>query len=120
MSEQGMYGLEVRWSLEGTGPETAQALRDYVRTSSLARFTGMPGLRFKTWRLVEGAWFEGTYVWASAAERDAFAEVDRARTGESPVTGIIGSTPVVYETFEVVGVAEGGSGFASGPGTGSR
>lgn len=118
MSEKGMYGLAVRWSLEGTGPETAEALREYVRSTSLQRFTGMAGMRFKTWRMVEGAWFEGTYVWASAEERDAFAEADRARTAESPVTGIIGAEPVVYQAVEVVGVAEGGAGFASGPGPG--
>ncbi len=111
-----MFGLAVRWSLAGAGPDVAPALRDFVRDRSLERFTGMDGLRFKTWRMVEGEWFEGTYVWETAQARDAFAEADRAGMGDSPGTRIIGSPPVLHETFEVVGVAEGASGFAAGPG----
>lgn len=117
-----MYGLTVRWSLTDAGPDVAQELRNFVRDRSLERFTGMEGLRFKTWRMVEGEWFEGTYVWESAAARDAFAEADRpaqAAVPGSPGTRIIGSPPVLHEAFEVVGVAEGGAGFASGPGPGS-
>ena len=115
----GFYGLTVRWSLAGAGPEVAQALREFVRDRSLARFEGMPGLRFKTWRMIEGEWFEGTYVWETAETRDAFAASDRAGMAESPGTRIIGRPPVQHEAFEVVGVAEGGAGFASGPGPGS-
>jgi hypothetical protein len=80
----------------------------------------MEGLRFKTWRMVEGKWFEGTYVWGTAQERDAFAETDRAGMADSPGTRIIGSPPVLYEPFEVVGVAEGAAGFAAGPGPQAR
>ena len=115
---EGLFGLTVRWSLADAEPGVAQQLREFVRTRSLERFTGMAGLRFKTWRMVEGEWFEGTYVWASAAARDAFAAADRAGTADSPVTRIIGSPPVCHEAFEVVGVAEGGAGFAAGPGPG--
>jgi hypothetical protein len=118
-----MYGLTVRWSLAHAGPEVAQQLRDFVRDRSLERFTGMDGLRFKTWRMLEGEWFEGTYVWETAAARDAFADADRraqSADGGSPGTRIIGSPPVVHESFEVVGVAEGAAGFASGSGPGRR
>lgn len=111
-----MYGLAVRWSLAEAGADVEPALRDFVRDRSLDRFTGMDGLRFKTWRMVTGEWFEGTYVWETAQARDAFAESDRAGIGDSPGTRIIGSPPVLYETFEVVGVAEGAAGFAAGPG----
>ena len=111
-----MFGLAVRWSLAAAGPDVAPALRDFVRDRSLDRFTGMDGLRFKTWRMVEGEWFEGTYVWETAQARDAFAEADRAGMGDSLGTRIIGSPPVSHETFEVVGVAEGAAGFAAGPG----
>lgn len=114
-----MFGLAVRWSLAEAGPDVAQELRDFVRDRSVDRFTGMPGLRFKTWRMVEGEWFEGTYVWESAQAREAFTETDRAGMGDSPGTRIIGSPPVLYETFEVVGVAEGAAGLAAGPGPGS-
>jgi len=113
------YGLTVRWSLADAAPGVAQELRDFIRDRSLDRFTGMAGLRFKTWRMVEGEWFEGTYVWETAAARDAFAETDRAGMADSPGTRIIGSPPVLHEPFEVVGVAEGGAGFAAGPGPGS-
>ncbi len=113
------YGLTVRWSLVAAAPGVAQELRDFVRDTSLNRFTGMAGLRFKTWRMVEGEWFEGTYVWETAAARDAFAEADRAGMADSPGTRMIGSPPVLHEPFEVVGVAEGGAGFAAGPGPGA-
>lgn len=113
------YGLTVRWSLSGTGPEVAAQLREFVAERSMARFSGMAGLRFKTWRLVEGEWFEGTYVWESATARDEFAAADRVAQADSPVTGIVGAPPVVHQAYEVVGVAEGGAGFAAGPGPGT-
>ena len=86
--------------------------------TSIERFSAMPGLRFKTWRLREGVEFEGFYVWETAEARDAFAAGDRAGAGSSPGTRIIGSPPVEYEEFEVVAVAEGPAGFAAGPGPG--
>ena len=111
-----MLGLTVRWSLAEAPAGVEAELERYVAESSHQRFTGMDGLRFKTWRMVEGEWFEGTYVWETAQARDAFAEADRAGMGDSPGTRIIGSPPVLHETFEVVGVAEGAAGFATGPG----
>ncbi len=114
-----MHGLTVRWSLAGAGDDTARRLAEYVAESSHARFTGMPGLRFKTWRLRPGEWFEGTYVWVSAATRDAFEASFRREAAESAGTMIVGSGPVLVEPFEVVAVAEGPEGFAGGPGPGS-
>ena len=32
----------------------------------------MAGLHFKTWRMIEGEWFEGTYVFATREDRDHF------------------------------------------------
>ncbi len=114
-----MVGLSVRWSLAEAAPGAADELRRYVVETSLARFTGMPGLRFKTWRMVEGEWFEGTYVWESEQARDAFLESFRETAATAPGSVIIGSPPVAYEAFEVVAVAEGGSGFVPGPGPGA-
>lgn len=91
-------------------------LREFVATTSLARFSRMPGLRFKTWRLREGVEFEGIYVWATAEARDAFCLEDRAGMHESPGTRMIGSPPFAYEEFEVVAIAEGPEGFRAGPG----
>jgi len=113
-----MFGLSVRWSLRDADPAVAQELRDYVREQSLARFTGMPGLSFKTWRMVPGEWFEGTYVWDTARDRDQFLVTFQASADTAPGTVMIGSEPVLYEMFEVVAVAEGEAGFASGPGPG--
>jgi hypothetical protein len=112
-----MFGLTVRWSMEDAPKGAADELRDYVRDSSLARFTGMPGLRFKTWRMRGGEWFEGTYVFATVEARDAFAEEFAAKAADSPVSKMIGSPPQVQEPFEVVAVAEGGAGFAAGLGS---
>lgn len=118
-----MYGLTVRWSLPdspaGAGPEDLESrLREYVVGSSLERFSGMPGLSFKTWRMRPGEWFEGCYVWATAGQRDAFRDSFAAGAASSPVSQLVGAGPVLIEEFEVVAVAEGGSGFAAGPGPG--
>ncbi len=113
-----MYGLTVRWSLEAAPEDVAGTLRDYVQDSSLARFSGMPGLSFKTWRMRPREWFEGTYVFATAEARDGFREEFTAQAPTTSGSVIIGSTPSAIETFEVVAVAEGGAGFAAGPGPG--
>jgi hypothetical protein len=113
-----MYGLSVRWSLAQAAPQAAQELREYVRTTSLARFTGRSGLQMKTWRMVPGEWFEGTYVFATADDRAAFLAEFWPTAGESPGSLIIGSSPASYEQFEVVAVAEGGAGFRAGVGPG--
>jgi len=115
-----MYGLTVRWSMREAPADTAERLREYVVGTSLERFTGMEGLRFKTWRLRAGEWFEGTYVFATAHARDAFEETFRGQAATAPGTQMIGSPPVAVEHFEVVAVAEGGAGFAAGPGPGAH
>ncbi|NED98093.1 hypothetical protein G1H11_22600 [Phytoactinopolyspora alkaliphila] len=112
-----MFGLTVRWSLEDAPKKTANELRDYVRDSSLARFTGMSELRFKTWRMRPGEWFEGTYVFATVEARDTFADEFAEKAADSPVSKTVGSPPQLQETFEVVAVAEGGAGFAAGLGS---
>jgi len=106
-----MHGLTVRWSLEGAPEEVAQSLASYVSDTSHARFTGRPGLRFKTWRTRPGEWFEGCYVFESAAEREAFEREFTATAAESPGSRIIGSEPILIEPCAVVAVAEGGAGF---------
>lgn len=111
-----MHGLSVRWSLAEAPAGTAEALREYVTGTSLARFTGKPGLRFKTWRMRRGEWFEGTYVFDEAEDRETFEQEFRVVAATSPGSEIIGSEPTSIESFEVVAVAEGGAGFLEGPG----
>jgi hypothetical protein len=113
-----MFGLAVRWPLAAAPAETAARLRDYVTGTSLGNFTGMDGLRFKTWRQRPGEWFEGTYVFATAAARDGFEATFRQNAPTAAVTVLIGSPPVSIERFEVLAVAEGGAGFTAGPGPG--
>ena len=86
-----MHALTVRWSLEGAPDGVEESLAAYVAETSHARFTGLPGLRFKTWRVRTGEWFEGCYVF----------ETDAA--------------PVLIEASDVVAVAEGGAGFLAAP-----
>jgi hypothetical protein len=109
-------GLSIRWSLSASG-DVAGELRRYVVEQSLPRFTGRPGLCFKTWRMRPGEWFEGTYVFDTAASRDEFEAW--VRSAPSPVTALVGAEPVLIEHVEVVAVAEGGAGFTAGPGPGS-
>jgi hypothetical protein len=113
-----VYGLSVRWSLVDVEPQVAQQLRDYVTKTSLARFTSMAGLHMKTWRMVVGEWFEGTYVFETREARDQFLAGFMPGEAQAPGSIIVGATPIAYELFEVVAVAEGGSGFVSGAGPG--
>ena len=110
-----MHGLTVRWSLEDAPDGAAEALRAYVESTSHARFTGKEGLRFKTWRMREGEWFEGCYVFESTDQRDTFEREFTAVAAESPGSQLVGSAPVLIEPCEVVAVAEGGSGFLAAP-----
>lgn len=110
-----MHGLTVRWSLEEAPDGVDEALAAYVGVTSHPKFSGKQGLRFKTWRIRTGEWFEGCYVFESSAARDTFEREFSATAAESPGSQIIGSAPVLIEPCEIVAVAEGGSGFLAAP-----
>ncbi len=110
-----MKGLTVRWSLAGAAEDVAESLAAYVADTSFARFTGMTGLQFKTWRMVPVDWFEGCYVFASDEARAEFQETFTAGAAESPVSVIVGSAPVLIEACDIVAIAEGWEGFAAAP-----
>ena len=110
-----MNGLTVRWSLAGAPAGVEDALAAYVAETSHARFSAMPGLRFKTWRCAPGEWFEGCYVFEDDASRRAFQDDFTAGAADSPGSQIIGSPPVLIEPCVVVAVAEGASGFLAAP-----
>ncbi|HYN28946.1 MAG TPA: hypothetical protein VES95_03610 [Dermatophilaceae bacterium] len=112
------YGLAVRWSLEDAPEDAAERLRDYVVGTSIARFMFLDGLAFKVWRMREGVWFEGTYVFDTEQERKVFREGFEATAATSPVSELVGSAPVVVEDYEVVAIAEGPAGFRRGAGPG--
>ena len=106
-----MHGLTIRWSLTG-GPEGVEdALRAYVEATSHSRYSGRKDLRFKTWRMRDGEWFEGCYVFETPGARETFEREFRAAAAGSPSSQIIGSAPVLIEPCEIVAVAEGASGF---------
>ena len=110
-----MKGLTVRWSL-ADAPEGVEAeLAAYVAESSHARFTGMAGLRFKTWRIRPGEWFEGCYVFGTDADRAEFQRTFTAGAADAPGSRIIGSAPVLIEECDIVAVAEGWEGFIATP-----
>ncbi|WP_435745968.1 hypothetical protein [Nocardioides sp. SYSU DS0663] len=110
-----MRGLTVRWSLTDAAEGVEDELAAYVAETSHARFTGMAGLRWKTWRMRRGEWFEGTYVFATDAAREAFQEQFVAGAADAPGSRIVGSPPVLVEPWDVVAVAEGWDGFEAGP-----
>lgn len=110
-----MHGLTVRWSLAGTEPELLDRLRRYVREESYAGFAGSSGLRYKTWRARAGAWFEGHYVFASSADREAFEASFRERAATAPGSVMIGAAPEFIEPCEIIAVAEGADGFLAAP-----
>ena len=108
-----MKGLTVRWSLAEAAPGIEDELASYVADTSHARFTGMDGLAYKTWRLRAGEWFEGCYVFDTAAARDAFQTTFTAGAAEAPGSKIIGSAPTLIEPCEIVAIAEGAGGFTA-------
>jgi len=108
-------GLTVRWSLADAPDGVEEELASYVADTSHARFTGMAGLAYKTWRMVPGEWFEGCYVFADDAARSAFQETFTAGAADSPGSQIIGSAPVLIEPCDIVSIAEGAAGFAAAP-----
>ncbi|MBW8751223.1 MAG: hypothetical protein JF565_07320 [Propionibacteriales bacterium] len=108
-----MPGLTVRWSLADAPDGAEAALADYVAETSHARFSALDGLRFKTWRMRSGEWFEGCYVFADDAARDAFQVSFTETAAESPGSQLIGSSPVLIEPCTIVAVAEGAAGFAA-------
>lgn len=109
----------MRWSLRDAPADVAVKLRDYVVGTSMARFMFLDGLAFKTWRMVEGEWFEGTYVFDQAVYRDDFAAEFAGTAQNAPGSAIIGSPPILIEPFEVVAIAEGPAKFRRGPGPGT-
>jgi hypothetical protein len=108
-----LAGLTVRWSLAEAAPGAEEALAAYVEDTSHARFTGLEGLRFKTWRMRAGEWFEGCYVFVDDEARDAFQESFTQTAAESAGSRLIGSAPVLIEACTIVAVAEGAAGFAA-------
>ncbi|MGZ5398933.1 MAG: hypothetical protein ACXWDL_05155 [Nocardioides sp.] len=108
-----MRGLTVRWSLEDAPAEVADELASYVEGSSHARFNGMSGLRFKTWRIKPGQWFEGCYVFGTEEDRSEFQRAFSQGASDAPGSRIIGSAPILIEECEVVAIAEGREGFQS-------
>jgi hypothetical protein len=110
-----MLGLTVRWSLAEAPAGVEAELTSYVADTSHARFTGMAGLRFKTWRMRAGEWFEGCYVFATDEARAEFQAAFAAGAADAPGSKIIGSPPVLIEPCDIVAVAEGWDGFAAAP-----
>jgi hypothetical protein len=108
-----MYGLTVRWSLTDAPKGTLKALRAYVEDESYARFAGLDGLRFKTWRAHKGEWFEGSYVFVSDEARAAFQEAFERDAASSAGSTIIGTPPILIEPCEIIGVVRGPAGFRS-------
>jgi hypothetical protein len=110
-----MHGLTVRWSLTEAADGVEQELADYVAGTSHARFTGKEGLRFKSWRMRPGEWFEGCYVFETTQARERFEREFSTTAAESPGSRIVGSAPVLIEPCEIVAVAEGAAGFVAAP-----
>lgn len=110
------YGLSVRWPLADAPSEVHDKLREYVVGTSIANFMFLDGLAFKTWRMREGEWFEGTYVFDTERVRDEFRSTFEAGADSSPVSQLVGAAPVLIDDFEVVAIAEGPAGFRRGAG----
>ena len=103
--------LTVRWSLAEAPEGIEEELASYVESTSHAKFTGMSGLRYKTWRVSPGEWFEGQYVFTTDEVRADFQDTFAAGAADAPASKIIGSAPILIEASDVVAIAEGWDGF---------
>jgi hypothetical protein len=110
-----VLGLTVRWSLENAPEGIEDKLASYVADTSHAKFTGMPGLAFKTWRMRRGEWFEGCYVFATDEARAEFQTRFTEGAAEAPGSKLIGSAPILIEECDIVAIAEGWEGFTPTP-----
>ncbi len=110
-----MRGLTVRWSLAEAPAGVEAELASYVESTSHAKFTGMAGLSYKTWRVRPGEWFEGSYVFASDEARAEFQRTFTEGAADAPGSKIIGSAPILIEECDIVAIAEGWDGFAAVP-----
>ncbi len=110
-----MRGLTVRWSLADAPQGVEEELATYIAETSHARFTGMAGLCFKTWRMRRGEWFEGCYVFATDEARAEFQRTFAAGAADAPGSTIIGSAPILIEECDIVAIAEGWDGFSAFP-----
>lgn len=108
-----MHGLTVRWSLADAPGGVLDQLRAYVEDESYARFAGLQGLRFKTWRARPGEWFEGTYVFVSDEARADFQQRFEQDAKTAAGSQIVGREPDSIEACEIVAVVRGPSGFRS-------
>lgn len=106
-----MNGLTVRWSLADAPAGIEAELASYVEAESHAKFTGMNGLRFKTWRMRAGEWFEGAYVFATDEARAEFQRKFTQGAADAAGSKLIGSAPILIEECDIVAVAEGWDGF---------
>jgi hypothetical protein len=110
-----MRGLTVRWSLAEAPEGVEEELASYVEGTSHARFTGMAGLNYKTWRVRPGEWFEGLYVFATDEARAEFQRTFAEGAADAPGSQIIGSPPILIEECDIVAIAEGWDGFSATP-----
>jgi hypothetical protein len=110
-----MRGLTVRWSLAEAPEGVEEELASYVEGTSHAKFTGMAGLNYKTWRVRPGEWFEGLYVFATDEARAEFQRTFTEGAADAPGSTIIGSAPILIEECDIVAIAEGWDGFSATP-----
>ena len=110
-----MRGLTVRWSLSDAPEDVIEELASYVEGTSHAKFTGMAGLSYKTWRARPGEWFEGSYVFATDEARAEFQRTFTEGAAEAPGSKIIGSPPILIEECDIIAIAEGWDGFKAAP-----
>ncbi|WP_323791899.1 hypothetical protein [Nocardioides sp.] len=103
--------LTVRWSLAESPEGVEEELATYVETTSHAKFTGLSGLRYKTWRISPGEWFEGQYVFTTDEARAEFQDNFTPGAAGAPGSKIIGSAPILIEASDVMAIAEGWDGF---------
>lgn len=99
-----MRAVLVLWDLSAGSKVTFEELREYLREESIARFSGMAGLRQKTWisNPVTGHW-GALYLFDTPGQADEL--VGHIASGK--VVQLTGLTPATIEQFDVEAVTEG-------------
>ena len=112
-----MKGLTVRWSLaDGRATASTAELAAYVADTSHARFTGMAGLQFKTWRSVPGRVVRGQLrLRVRRGTRRVPGDVHRRRAPSRRSRRSSAPRRSLIEPCDIVAIAEGWDGFTAAP-----
>ncbi|MEV0615160.1 hypothetical protein AB0I81_17685 [Nonomuraea sp. NPDC050404] len=97
-----MYLTIVEWDLTRSSIMMRE-LRDYLRDYAVEAYSGLEGMRLKTWySSLNGRFWGAVYLWDSAEDMSGSERISRA-------IELIGYAPTSVSVFQVEAITEGRS-----------